>query len=265
MACSGGGILNSYGKTITLICPTRGRLEGVRRLLNSINRTAADFHNFELVFIYDTDDGPTKDALNNYKDEYTAIEMHIHVRPHDDNLSDAYYNWAWRQKLLHGDYYWVTGNDVVMVTDGWDTRVIHAMEQYLANSRSRVCCAFAADVSTNKPYLGFNWGWFPIFTKEAVQTVGYLFPKEYPTSTADVWMAKMYSAAGCYLEIPTVQIDTISHRTYKGVPIDNIARSMGARDRQANPRKAAFRNRGYAIGVDRLREALNGNRALQTG
>ncbi len=224
-----------------MIIPTRGRSDMIRKLLNSINRTAKDFFSFELVFVYDDDDKKTGDALKAYQYEYTAIDIRIFHRKRNDNISDKYYNWLLKSGNLIGDYYWVLGDDIMMITEGWDILIIKAIENFLFDKPDRICCAYPMDTSQNKPVIreaqGKQWGWFPIITREAAEAVGYILPPQYPTHGADIYLAKIYNAIYRYCPIYNVSIHTISHRT-EGIPNDKTAKDVG---------RIAEKNSKYAL------------------
>jgi len=222
--------MDSQKKIISIIIPTRNRHELVRRFLNSVNQTAKDFFSFEIILVIDNDDIVSRKSLFEYQAQYTAIDIRIVSRGRNENISDMYYNWLWREGLLNGDYFWVMGDDVIMITKDWDKLVIEGIEKYLIGKSDRICCAFAIDTSSNKPSIkeakGKLWGWFPIITREACEAVNFILPKQYPAHGADIYLARLYNAIHRYCPLLNIKIHTKTHRT-EGVPNDKIAENVG--------------------------------------
>lgn len=237
----GDGTMNCLlDKKITIVCPTRKRPKSVYRFLSAIIRNTTNFSNFEIVFIHDDDDVETAKVLRDCKKRYKSIEMRVYGRPQHFNLSDSYYNWAWKSGYLHGDYFWMAQDDTVILTKNWNNLIIKAIEKYLKDKPDRICCAFALDAGDYHRRPNDIFGFYPMVTKEAVEIVGYIYPKELPTHGCEIWLREMYRAVDRYLPIRTVMIDQVSYRTHKDVPIDGVGRNMTARAKEHRAMGASF-------------------------
>ncbi len=192
-----------HDKKITIVCPTRKRPEQLRQFLDSIVQKAVNYSNFEVIFIHDDDDPDTATVLQKYKKKYSMIEMRIYNRPHHFNLSDSYYNWAWRNGYLHGDYFWTAQDDTVILTKNWNNLIIRAIEKYLKDKPDRICCAFAIDAGNYHRRPDDIFGFYPIVTKEAVEIVGYIHPQELPTHGCEIGSRELDQAIVRHLPINT--------------------------------------------------------------
>ncbi len=244
---------------MSLVCPTRERPKPLRRLLDSIVHNTTDYSNFELVFIHDDDDVVTAKTLSDLKKHFAQIEMYIHHRPRHFNLSNAYYNWAWKKGFLHGDYYWTMQDDVVILTKNWNTLIIEAIESYLADKPDRVCCAFAHDTNNRASIPYDPWGWYPIVTKEALDTLHYIYPAHCPTHASEIWLREMYRAIGRYLPILNVELEQVSYRDFGSiVPIDVVGHRMN--DRSEQEKRLAANVLDYFSSVSKLKGAIHNAR-----
>ena len=221
---------------ISLLCPTRGRGNKLQSLCENLMDTCKSVRNWEIVFIWDTDDLITTQWLGYCRSAFAGMNMRVMCREHSDNLSEDYFNWAIRSGVARGRLYWVVGDDVRMMTGEWDRVVIDGVEEYYRDKPDRIGLCFARDLHpTDKSNIGYEWGCFPILTKETVECLGWFFPKEFVTWEADVIMAKIFHdpRVDRLWMLPGVVIDQISYHAYPDVPRDNMAQSM--RTRHGNP------------------------------
>lgn len=243
-------------KKLTIVCPTRARPKPLRRLLDSIVRNTTDYSNFEIVFIHDDDDAATAQALLDYQKHFVQIEMRIHHRPRNFNLSSAYYNWSWKNGYLHGDYFWMAQDDVEILTKDWNILIIEAVEDFLKDKPDRVCCAFPLDIGNAASTPGNVWGWYPMVTKEAVEVIHYIYPAHCPVHGNEIWLREMYRAIGRYLPITNVQVDQISYRTHgESAPIDETGKSMLYRVKKYNYMATSFYD--YSSSISKLKGAIH--------
>lgn len=234
-------------------------MEGLGEICGNLVGLADSTRNFEVLWICDEDDGETQEALAKCRVEFPSLRMRVFCKEQDLNLSDGYFNWVCRFGKPQGKLLWAAGNDVRMCTKGWDTGMLEGVEEYLEDKPDRICLAFARDRhQTDKGNLGFEWGCFPVLTREAVDALGWFFPKEFITWEADVAMATMFQRLGRLLMVDRVVIDQISYHAYPNVPRDAVAMSMKERHQirgQASLRNW-YRTEQMPRDVQRLREVI---------
>jgi glycosyltransferase involved in cell wall biosynthesis len=105
----------------SLIVPTRGRPEGLRRLLDSLLATAANPESIELIAVVDEDDVQSRDF------QYSALVFHTVVVP--PGLSMGELNLAGYRTAL-GRYLMLLNDDVIARTAGWDAILKSVLEHY---------------------------------------------------------------------------------------------------------------------------------------
>jgi len=214
---------------ITMLCPTRGRGHTLPLLCENLLDMCWTTSNFEILFMWDTDDLSTQDWLWKCRSDYPTLDIRLLGRPHSDNLSEDYFNWALHTGRPRGDVFWAIGDDVRMHTEHWDSLVLLELEDWYRDKPDRIGLCFARDLhETDKGQIGYRWGCFPILTKETYECLGWFFPKEFVTWEADVIMAKIFHdpRVDRLHMVDDVVIDQISYHAYGDVPRDEVALSM---------------------------------------
>lgn len=244
---------------LSLICPTRGRVDGLPLMCGNLMETAGSLASFEVLWVYDDYDVATGVALERCRAMFPALRMRVFHKERDLNLSDGYFNWACHRANPRGRFIWAMGNDIRFRSRGWDQAMVGAMEEYLVDKPDRIALGFARDAhQTDKGDMGFEWGCFPLLTREAVAALGWFFPKEFITWEADVVMAKMFWELGRLVPVPEVVVDQISYHAYPEVTRDGVAMSM--RERHNIPGQASLRNwykrEQMPRDIKRLREVM---------
>ena len=249
-------------KTLTVMCPTRGRPGNLRKLVGNLVGTAVGTQSWELFLVCDEDDAPTITAAMDVREEFGNVSVHVLVRPRSPNLSRDYYNW-----IACGDcpvapagkFYWAIGDDVRVETRYWDRIMERELEQYVDRVGDRVVYAFPHDTSPNKPNLGYSWGWFPVLSKETVRVLGYFFPPAYPTWGADMVLARIFNSPHVKRALPlSVQVSHVSYHQYRNVPKDGTSKSMEERFGDLRGIRAEFEGAQFRRDVARVSEAIHG-------
>ena len=145
----------------SLIVPTRGRTEPLRRLLDSILRTAQAPDSIEVVTVVDQDD---EDSL---RFAYPALRVERVVVPPGQtmgNLNLAGY------RAAHGRYLMLLNDDVVAQTPAWDARVREVLERYADG---------IVLVHVNDGIFRDTLCTFPLLTREFCELAGGICRPEY--------------------------------------------------------------------------------------
>lgn len=146
---------------ITILLPTRARPFLVKRLFESLARTATDPGKIEIILYLDADDAASRllghDGLN-------VISI---IRPHGSDMGaifkDAY-------KASSGRYIMLMNDDAVFSTKGWDERIKAAFR------------AFPDDIAFvygNDGDQGENVPTFPLLSRAACEVMGGVCPAHY--------------------------------------------------------------------------------------
>jgi len=185
----------------SLLCPTRHRVHAIRRLLESLVFTTNCKQDFEILFAIDTDDKETKDFfdLSLSTNQYSDLNIRPLYRERSEFLNRDYYNWMASQ--AKGDFYWAIGDDVVFQVINWDIHIINHLNKYLENKPDKIVCAGIKDNTPKpKPTLP-QFPCFPLISKEAFKTLGFLLHPNIPTWGADYLIYLLYTQANRYLVI----------------------------------------------------------------
>lgn len=146
---------------ITILLPTRGRPFLVKRLFESLARTATDPGKIEIILYLDADD--TASHLLGH-DGLCVIRI---IRPHGSDMG-AIFKESYRSSS--GRYIMLMNDDAVFVTKGWDERVRAAF------------MAFPDDIAFvygNDMDQGEKVPTFPMLSSAACEVMGGVCPAHY--------------------------------------------------------------------------------------
>lgn len=205
----------------SLLCPTRKRVESVKRLLNSLRDTCLDSLCFEVLFAYDFDDERTAFALSQFVKEFKELNIVLYGRDHSHMLNEDYHNW-----LAHkakGDYLWVIGDDVVFKTWHWDEVLWRYIREFEGRYRDRIMLIGVDDSTPPPKGRPKDFSCFPIISRKAFEVTGFFFPGRIPTWGADTVVADIYRPVNRLLFVPEVKLLHVSHHTDGSVPRDETS------------------------------------------
>jgi Glycosyl transferase family 2 len=159
---------------ISIVVPTRGRPENVRRLVESINSTAEEVP--EVVLYIDDDDKASADCAQSL-----GVK---HVVGPRCTLSDC-----WNRAAQHatGDILMVGGDDLVFKTKHWDRMV----KQGFASCEDRILLVHGED-----GHWGNRFASHPFLHRKWIDTVGYFTPPHFSSDFTDTWLNDVANALG---------------------------------------------------------------------
>jgi hypothetical protein len=145
---------------ISLLMPTRGRVELARRFFDSVARCTARRDLVEIVLYVDEDDHDSQRLAS------TELSVATIVGP---RASMGVYNTACLQRSS-GDIIMLANDDMVMLTGGWDERVRAVHEA----TQDRIYLAYGNDMLKGRKLCTF-----PILSRETCELLGEPFPRAY--------------------------------------------------------------------------------------
>jgi ABC-type polysaccharide/polyol phosphate transport system ATPase subunit len=211
----GRGNLQAQGMNarISLLLPTRGRAELLRRFLESVLARSERPDLVEVVVYADADD-PSSHGF-----QVEGLEVRTIVGP---RASMGDYNTACFERS-RGDIVVLANDDVVIQTRGWDRK----LREMHAAMQDRVYLAYPNDL-----FKGRGLSAFPILSRAACQMLGEPFPRAYRGAFIDYHLLDIFKRLErrghprlIYLE--DVVFEHMHYRTGKG-DFDEI---YGKRDR----------------------------------
>ena len=224
----------------SLLIPTRTRIERLKVLLTSIVETTYDKTNVEVLIAYDVDDIPTRDFLiATNADGVTQLQLNFpdliikaFGRQQSPFINRDYYNWL--ADKATGDFLWVMGDDLKILSPNWDSIAFDRLEVYLENKPDRVVYGNIDDGTPPPKDQPKFFCCFPIFSKEAVKALGFVFHNEIATWGADFAIYHIYGSSEIdrMCNLFDVKIDHICHHKYGASYRDALSRQIEANYRK---------------------------------
>jgi hypothetical protein len=113
----------SYKKLVSILIPTRKRVELLKECLDSLNKTTSDESLVEILVKIDTDDQETIDFISQYKPtSYVKIREVITDRKNGYGSLHEHYNSL--AKISEAEFLLGFNDDVEMLTEGWEQSYI---------------------------------------------------------------------------------------------------------------------------------------------
>jgi hypothetical protein len=169
-------IIEEYMQKIGILCPTRKRVEFLKRYINSIVTSADNPERCTFHFLIDDDDLETKSFLDETKiQDNVKVKYQIH-KYGSVALSDM---WNKLYETCDDEIIMISGDDAIMRSQHWDTIVSNIFNQI----PDKMCLVYGRDGIHDQNFaaqffLHRNW----------IETAGYIFPKYYTADWADTWV-----------------------------------------------------------------------------
>ena len=195
---------------ISIVLPTKGRPDNLRRLHRSVTDTATDPIQFS---IYADDDLETADVGR-------SLDMVVTAGPHIV-LSEM---WNVAQRAATGDIFMLCGDDVIFRTPGWDQMV----EAEFAKVPDRILLVHGDDLSGN----AHNGSTYGFVHRNWVNAVGFV-PGIFECDYVDAWQNYLADALGRRVYLPDLITEHL-HPSFGKAVIDATYR--GGRDRYRDHR-----------------------------
>lgn len=173
--------VESEGMKISILCPTRGRPENVKRLIKSLEDTSEEMP--EVVFYVDEDDENI---------EWMGRKLRV-VRGPRQTLSNC---WNECAKVATGNILMVAGDDIVFRSKGWDGVVKRAFAGY----PDRIVMVHGQDGSPHKDKFATH----PFLHRKWVDALGYITPPYFSADYCDTWINEIANLLDRRVSLPFV-------------------------------------------------------------
>lgn len=182
--------LQPYEEKISILVPTRGRPESVRRLVKSLQDTARQMP--EVVLYIDHDDPTSAEYLKHLKQLDGNPELIKIIEDRRRTLSEC---WNECAKVASGNILMHAGDDLVFKTDGWDAMVAQAF----AEAEDKLLFVHGDD-----GHWGDTFGTHGFLHRRWIEAVGYFVPPYFSSDYSDTWLNDVANALGRRVYLPFV-------------------------------------------------------------
>lgn len=222
---------------ISVLVPTRGRPDNVRRLLSSAFDTSET--EVEFVFYVDEDDPLGDQTLDVAAREGATVNIGPRV------VLSEMWNECW--KLARFDVAMHCGDDIIFRTPDWDVRVLEVFDRY----PDRIAFVHGRD-----GFQDAKIGTHGFLHRRWVDAVGYLVPPYFSSDYNDLWLTEVADALGRRVFLPNVYTEHMHPVIGKG-PWDQTHQERLTRHQQdqVDLLYAKLADRRHAD-VDKLRAVI---------
>jgi glycosyltransferase involved in cell wall biosynthesis len=166
---------------ISVILPTRKRVEALSRSLNSLKEMAKDKNGYEVILAFDDDDLDSKRQIESaFSDVKSIVFPHVGYK-----YIHEYYNRLASE--AKGEWLFQWNDDVIMQTHGWDE---------IINSVDKFCCIGSININNAGAVYQVET-LFPIVPRSYFTTLGHMSLHRH----TDSWIYYIFNSLG--LVIPS--------------------------------------------------------------
>lgn len=161
---------------ISILCPTRGRPDNMKRLYDSAMNTAQGAGSLEFIFYIDEDDRASYDMVN-------ELEVQCVVGPRI--ILSEMWNACWMQ--AEHDIFMHCGDDIIFRSTAWDSEVINAFERI----PDKIVLVHGRD-----GYQDANLATHGFYHRRWTDALGYLVPPYFSSDYNDLWHTEVADMIG---------------------------------------------------------------------
>lgn len=107
---------------ISILLPSRGRINETRQSLESLYNLCEDIRNFEICVRIDDDDLESKNLFDEFSSNYNNVVVKVGPRLGYHSLN-VLYDETLELSDRDADYIYVWGNDNIMLSQNWDSMI----------------------------------------------------------------------------------------------------------------------------------------------
>lgn len=176
---------------ISVLCPTRKRIESLTRMVISCQETATT--PIEILLCIDDDDGDTQACA-----ERLGLKAMVGKR---DPVMTRYWNYL--LPLASGDILMQANDDIIFRTPGWSAIV----EDAYAQSQDKILLVHGSDEGVHFDKFGPH----PFLHRRWVDAIGYFIPPYFPSDYGDNWINEIADNLGRRRYLPFI----VEHMHFK--------------------------------------------------
>lgn len=189
-------------KTISLLCPTRGRPRGVAHLISSVYRTAAIPGRVEILFYIDSDDSCKNDYLVFFKRKKFRFNRLMRCEIFLGEPVSVSKSWNILACESKGDLLVMTNDDQRYIDYGWDVRLDNEIKKF----PDEIFCMWFNDGA-----FGAEYCTFPIVSRRWFETLEYFTPGIFEFWCNDSWIMDIAERIGRLHYIPDILAEHLNY------------------------------------------------------
>lgn len=228
---------------ISILIPTRGRTESLKRTIQSARDTANAPEEIEICIYIDDDDIASREC--EWPKEWN-IRIAIGKRIILGNM------WNKCAAIASGDILCQGNDDIIFRTKGWDTLV----EKEFSKVPDRLVMVHGQDGSGGASGSIGTFGVHPFVSRRWYEVLGYVTPPYFSSDFCDTWINHIANAVDRRRYIPTILIEHM-HYWWGKMPLD--ANTEDRLKRHNNDKvELLYRNLGALreIDVEKMEKAI---------
>lgn len=190
----------------SLILASRDRISLLRGLLDSLMRTTSQPNQIEILAVFDNDDTNSVKAMSELSQKYQNINARFWTRERTEWMHRDYINWVYPHS--RGKYVIVLNDDTRFINPGWDDQAYGKLEGYLADKSDGVVYGFTDNMTKDA-----NLCCFPLFSRQAIDSLGFVLPNERKNWSADRDIYEVYThpLVNRKLDLPEIKIEHVAY------------------------------------------------------
>lgn len=234
---------------ISLLCPTRKRIQNLERMWNSAISLAGMPENIELVLYIDKDDTETINILNNNTfTRYSQITIILEEKK--EIYSNLHNICAFKSKY---DIIMGAADDIIFRTHNWDLKIIDHFTK-LPNDK-------IGYIYPNDGFNGEKLGTHGFFHKNWINTLGYLSPPIFSVDYSDNYVMELAQSVNRCIFDSTILVEHMHWSI--GKAIFDITAREGHYRRLHNDNKGIFESSKLDImqkDIQKLKDFIERNK-----
>ena len=188
---------------VSILIPTRNRVNKLKASLDTLFKTCYDKHNFEVLCGVDNDDFETINFLNEYIINHPNIKYFLFKKGGYKNIYKIHNHLT---TLSSGQFIFPYSDDSEMLSYNWDLVLKEHNNKFLVlNPLIKSLEHYVRNIDQNIP--GYVWFAYPIFPKKLTDIIGRIANN----SAIDSWISELVYNA----QIPYIQENNIIIEHYR--------------------------------------------------
>lgn len=194
----------------SIVLASRQRSQLLVGLMKSLKETTADLSKIEVLVGIDDDDEESHDAARHITGWHSFVRFFS--RPRSKMLNRDYLNWVYDTNGS-GKYVIVCNDDCAFRTQNWDEIILKRLDEYLVDKPDGIVYGYISDALINRQ--GMNYCCFPLISRAARDTVGFVMPPQFPAWGADIALWQIYVQVNRICDLSEVMIEHIAYHSGK--------------------------------------------------